>query len=211
MKKPIVNYAELRDAELLAFGRSIYSAMNGNVNFPNPIPNMPAFLLALDAYDDALTEAKTGSRNAVAVKNAGKLNIVTKLRSQANYVNSVCNGDPVMLASSNFKLAKDREPVYIGQPVIAAVLQGLNAGSMIVKVQTDKGAISYLYQTAPDPINEQTEWITVADTRIKYEFTGLEEGKKYWFRVAAVGSNGQTVYSTEVAQFVMQRSLTKAA
>ena len=82
---------------------------------------------------------------------------------------------------------------------------------MIVKAQTDKGTVSLLYQVAPDPINEQTEWITVADTRVKYEFTGLEEGKKYWFRVAAVGSNGQIVYSTEVAQFVMQRTLTKAA
>lgn len=211
MKKSIVNYAGLRDAELLAFGRSIYPAMNGNANFPNPIPAMPAFLQALDAYDEALTDAKTGSRNAVAIKTASKLTIVTMLRSQATYVNSVCNGDPVMLASSAFKLAKDKEPVYIGQPIITAVLQGLNAGNMIVKVQTDKGAVSYLYQAAPDPINEQTEWITVADTRVKYEFTGLEEGKKYWFRVAAVGSNGQIVYSTEVAQFVMQRSLTKAA
>ena len=201
----------MRDAELLAFGRSIYPAMNGNVIFPNPIPAMPSYLQALDAYDDALTAAKTGNRNAVAIKNAGKQNIVTMLRSMATYVNSVCNGDPVMLASSAFKLAKEREPVYIGQPIITAVLQGLNAGSMIVKVQTDKGTISLLYQAAPDPINEQTEWITVADTRAKYEFTGLEEGKKYWFRVAAVGSNGQTVYSTEVAQYVMQRTLTKAA
>lgn len=211
MKKTIVNYAELRDAELLAFGRSIYPAMNGNVNFPNPLPEMPEFLLALDAYDDALTAAKTGNHNAVAIKTAGKLNIVTMLRNIATYVNSVCNGNPVMLASSGFKLAKDREPVYIGQPIITAVLQGLNAGSMMIKVQTDKGTISLLYQAAPDPINEQTEWVTVADTRGKFEFTGLEEGKKYWFRVAAIGSNGQTVYSTEVAQFVMQRSLTKAA
>lgn len=211
MKKSIVNYADQRDAELLAFGRSIYPAMNGNVYFPNPIPPMAAFLQALDAYDEALTDAKTGSRNAVAIKNASKLTIVSMLRSMATYVNSVSNGNPVMLTSSAFKLAKDREPVYIGQPVIAAVLQGSNVGGMIVKVQTDRGTVSLLYQAAPDPINEQTEWITVADTRTKFEFTGLEEGKKYWFRVAAIGSNGQIVYSTEVAQFVMQRSLTKAA
>ena len=51
----------------------------------------------------------------------------------------------------------------------------------------------------------------MADSRVKFEFTGLEQGKKYWFRVAAVGSNGQLVYSTEMAQYVLQRSLTKAA
>ena len=211
MKKVIINYASERDAEALVFGRGTYQAMNGNANFPNPVPDMPTFVDTLNLYDEALTAAKGGSHNAVAAKNALKQTLVSMLRSLGTYVNSVCNGNVEKLTTSGFRLSKDREPVHIVEPVITAVMQGLNAGSIVVKLQPVKGAISYLYEMAPDPINEQTEWTTVADSRVKFEFTGLEQGKKYWFRVAAVGSNGQLVYSTEVAQYVMQRSLTKAA
>jgi hypothetical protein len=50
-------------------------------------------------------------------------------------------------------------------------------------------------------------WISLPYGRSRYEITDLEQGKKYWFRVAAVGGFGQVVYSAEVPGFVMQRNL----
>lgn len=211
MKKVIINYGKLRESESYAMGRSVYQGMNGNASFPNPAPSMPVFLQTLDDYGQAITDAKTRDRNDVARKNTLQQTVISMMRDLAMYVNAVSKGSLVMLTSSGFTVAKDREPVYIGEPVITDVLQGINPGSIIVKIKAVKGAKSYLYEVAPDPINEQTEWTTIADSRVKFEFTGLEQGKKYWFRVVATGSKGQSVYSEEVAQYVLQRTISQAA
>jgi uncharacterized coiled-coil DUF342 family protein len=62
-----------------------------------------------------------------------------------------------------------------------------------------------------DILNYRTAWKSLPDSRSKYEITELEQGKKYWFRVAAVGGYNQIVFSQEVAQYVMQRDISSAA
>jgi transcriptional accessory protein Tex/SPT6 len=122
----------------------------------------------------------------------------------------VSQGDIDKLISSNFKLAKDREPVKLSAPVIKSVMQGVNPGTLVVSVKKDKGAVSYLYQIAEDPITDTTQWEGFGDSRTKFEFANLEQGKKYWIRVIAIGSNNQSVQSSEVAQYVMQRTMAVA-
>ena len=81
----------------------------------------------------------------------------------------------------------------------------------MVKTRGYKGVKGFLYQVAPDPLTDKTEWTTVASSRVKYEFDNLEQGKLYWFRIVAIGSNDQLVYSNTVSQYVMQRTQLMAA
>jgi len=39
-------------------------------------------------------------------------------------------------------------------------------------------------------------------TQRRYLFSGLESGKRYWVRVAAIGIEGQTVYSDPLSRLV---------
>lgn len=211
MKKVIINFSKLREADLLALGNSVAASMEGNTNFPSPPVTITDFKKTLADYGNAITEAKFGGRNAVSVKNTLQALMVITMRDIAMYVNAVCKGNVNMLTTTAFPLTRDREPIHLTAPVIKQVLQGLDAGSLIVKVTAVKGAKSYVYQLAPGAIPANADWQSFPDSRTRFEFTGLEEGKKYWFRVIAVGSNNQTVTSAEVAQYVLQRTISKAA
>jgi transcriptional accessory protein Tex/SPT6 len=207
MEKAIISYGKERDAETLSFSRIIIKHMDGNSNFPAPVPTVPDFTATVDSYDAALAAAGSNDRLAVAHKNTLKAEVAAGLRAWAMYVNTVSQGNADMIASSNFKRSKQREPVKLAAPVIKAVMQGLNPGSLLVIVQKPKGTLSLIYQIAKDPITDTTEWDSFGDTRSKFEFTNLEQGAKYWIRVIAIGSNNQSVQSEEVAQYVMQRTM----
>ena len=207
MNKVKTNFDRLRDAESLAFSRSIIQHMTGNPFFPAPTPAIPLFTDNVDDYGVQLSAAATGDRTAVVRKNLANLLVKSNLTDLALYVNSTAKGNLEMLASSEFPLVKERSRIIITEPVITAVLQGLNAGSVQIVCGTVHGAKSYQYQCAAETETGMGPWLSEPDSRSKYEFTGLEQGRKYWFRVAAIGGFGQKVFSTEVPGFVMQRNL----
>lgn len=211
MEKVIVDYNRLRDAEMLSFARIIIQHMDKNLNFPAPVPSVADFAATATDYEAALTDAGNRDRQAVSRKNTLKSAVLQGLRNWAMYVNTVSQGNPDKLISSNFKVAKQRGPVTLGVPVIKSVMQGMNPGTLTVVIEALKGAKSFNYQIAKDPITDTTEWETYGDTRTKFEFANLEQGQKYWIRVIAIGSNNQAVQSSEVAQYVMQRTMAAAA
>jgi hypothetical protein len=211
MKKVIIDYSKLRDAELLSFSKVVLQHINDNPNFPNPVPSVANMADSIANYETALTESGNHDRQAVSRKNTFKATLVDQLRQWAMYVNTLSQGDLDMLNSSNLKLPKQKEPVKINAPVIKWVMQGANPGTLVIAVNSQRGVKTYLYQIAADPITEDTQWESFGDSRTKFEFANLEQGKKYWIRVIAIGSNGQAVQSSEVAQYVMQRTMAKAA
>jgi hypothetical protein len=211
MDKVITDYNPLRDAETSTFGKVVIEHMENNEYFPNLEPT-PLVLKALFTnYDVALIASANGDRLAITQKNTLKRECVAGLRQWAMYVNTVSQGNADKIASSYFKKAKVRQPVILSAPVIKNVFQGVNPGTLIVTVVNGKGVKSYLYQIAEDPITETTEWESFGDSRKKSEFGNLAQGKKYWIRVIAIGGNGQAIQSSEVAQYVMQRTMAKAA
>jgi len=211
MKKVISNFDREREADTLTLGRSVSQKMSGNAFFPTPSPTMSTFTDNLDEYATALTAAKTGDRTAIVRKNLANQLVKSNLTDLALYVNSTSKGNLEMLSSSGLPLTKDRSRITITAPEIKSLLQGLNAGSMLLKASRIYGAKSYQFQCAMETATGRTAWVTVTDSRCKYEFTELEQGKKYWFRVAAIGGNGQVAYSSEVAAYVMQRDMIAAA
>lgn len=211
MSKAIINYSQLREAELASFAKSVYQSMLNNSNFPNPTPAMPAVLAATDAYADALVAAATRDRVAISKKNKLKVDLLDVLRNLGVYVNLVANGSNEIIDSSGLRRSKDREPVTLEVPVISSVDQGKQPGSVLINCISTKGAASYLYQATPDPITPNSVWKSLPDLRCKYEFNGLTEGALMWFKVVAVGTNRQTTESTEVPQYVALRSFKAAA
>ncbi len=211
MKKVITSYGKLREADLLALGNAVAASMEGNANFPSPSPTIIDFKKVLNDYGTAITEAKFGGRNAVAVKNSLQSLVSIDMRNLAMYVNTISKGNIDMLTSTAFPLTKSAEPVHIAAPVIKSLMQGLDAGSIILKTGAVRGAKSYIFDCALDNGDGKLDWQSFPGSRTKFEFTGLEQGKKYWFKVTAVGSNNQVVSCDEAAQYIMQRTLAKAA
>jgi hypothetical protein len=178
--------------------------MTNNPNFPDPNPKLEDVIKASQTYASLLLEAKGGDRIKVALKRTAKKDLVEILRALANYVMSVSRGDDGILATSGFALVKKRELApLLTNPQKFGVKPGLNKGEIMTSVERIPGARSYVHEYTMDPVTDASVWTSVASANRKHLFTNLQSGKTYWFRVAAIGINGQIVYSASLAHIVL--------
>jgi hypothetical protein len=202
ISKVITSFFEASDSIFSEKVQVILNAMPGNAGFPAPVP---ALTEIEDAFADFLTAkmaAATGNRAHIADKNA-KRGVLTRLiRALALYINLTAEGDRSLLLTTGFDVNKERQPVIITNPENLAIVNG-NTGELIVSVKTVKGATAYVHAYTTDAILAESSWVSVTTTSRKNIFTGLEPGKTYYCRVAAVGPKGQIKYSTIGSRMVV--------
>ncbi len=191
------------DADFLIQTTFVKDSMDGNPDFPNPVPPLAAFADAITSYSDSLGGAAAGNHALVAIKNEKRAELEAIYVQLGLYVMYVAAGNTAILASSGFTLAKEREPVYITNPGNVTLVNGVTSGELQSSVTNVKGSKIYLHQITDSQPDENTVWETRTCSRSKYTFKGLTPGKKYWVRVAATGSGDQIAYSTIASQFVL--------
>jgi hypothetical protein len=205
MKRLNLGFRRYTDAALLVEAQAILAALTGNAFFPTPTPTLPALESAIEAYMTALSAAQEGGKTDVATKNARKLELVDLLIQLGNYVMLTANGDEVMLVSSGIPVTKDRQPLPpLGTPEILKIENGINSGELLMTIAALPGARTYVYQYALDPLTDESSWVSNNSTLVKFSFSNLEAGKKYWFRVVAYGRNEQVVYSNPLLSKIVQ-------
>jgi hypothetical protein len=120
-----------------------------------------------------------------------------------NYVLYTCAGDRAKAISSGYSVAKPPSPApEVTKAENQKLENGLNAGELKYSFEKVPGARSYIYQMTQEPLTENSDWTNHMGTKRKFLFAGLESGKRYWVRVAAIGSGGQTVYSDPLSRLV---------
>jgi hypothetical protein len=204
MKIPKITmpFSGMSDSNFETKAQSIYARMLGNAYFANPTPTLAALLEAINAYSAALTLAQTREKNAVALKNDARAAVTALLIQLASFVMTAANGDKTKLISSGYDLASEGGVTNLEKPTSIELMDGKNAGELVVKIPSVKGAKSYGPQYTSDPLTADNQWVQVITTTSKYTFNGLGSGKKYWCRVAAVGPYGQVVYSDAISRVV---------
>lgn len=198
-----MGFASLSDTALVTQGQVVKTNMTDNLLFPTPVPSLADFIDALEAYTEALAAAASGDKTKVSVKDEQKAELVEAETELANWVTFNANGDATMLISSGFTLAKDPEPQELQPPGDFKVNNGANAGQIKTSARRPRAARSYQHEYCTDvTVTEASVWAITPSTRIRNSYTGLESGKKHWFRVGAVGSNGQLLYSEMISKIV---------
>lgn len=205
MKKINLGFSRYTDAALLVLAQAILDALTGNTFFPTPTPTLASLQTSITEYMDALSAAQEGGKTNVATKNARKQDLIEMLIQLGNYVTLTSNGYEVMLASSGFPLAKERQPMPpLVKPEITKIESGINSGELNVFINSIKGARTYVYQYTLEPLSESSNWVSNNSTHVKFAFDNLEAGKKYWCRVIAYGRNEQEVFSDPVLSRIVQ-------
>ena len=201
----IVNgFQNLSDANLETKTQYIITKMTDNPHFPTPVPTLQAIEDALTAFTAAAMAAKTGDKVAILDRDQKKETVANLLHEETLYVMYVAKGDKVVLASSGFDLSKDPEPAPpIGKPTgLVVSTDGLNTGKAFLQVKRVKGAKAYLYEYNASEELAESGWSAVNNTRSKALVSGLESGKRYWFRVTAMGSGNQAMTSDVVSRMI---------
>lgn len=113
------------------------------------------------------------------------------------------NGDATVLASSGYDLTKAPSSQTLSTPGLVSTKEGISTGMLEVSIAKPSGAKSYVHELTADPITADSTWQSIPGTSVKYTFSNLTPGKKYWARVAAVGKKAEIAYSEpQLSRFV---------
>ena len=197
-------FSEMSDAYLPVRAEFIVASMNGNPHFPAPVPTLAEMTTTIKDFRAAMDKAQTGNRLAASAKNQLKELLVNKLHLLGSYVLFAAAGNEVAASSSGFQVAKAAQPLPpLAKPGGLVLREGLNKGDLKLKMQRVKGARAYLYEITPSPVTADSHWRGTLSTITVCTFTGLESGREYNCRVAAVGKNQQVVYSDVVSRIAL--------
>lgn len=189
---------------LLVRSRFIQGNMTGNTNFPTPSPSLADLNATINSFDAAVQVAESGDRQAIAVRNQIRATLINQLHLLANYVLFTSAGNEVVAQSSGFTAGKQPEP----RPAMTApqgllLSNGVNKGELQFSFTKVNGASAYAHEITESPVTGQSQWKAVMNTRRKNVFAGLESGREYNCRVAAIGAKQQVVYSDVVSRIVL--------
>jgi hypothetical protein len=205
MKHPRLktDFSRLSDSDLEIKAQAIVVAMTDNAFFSTPVPALAVVTTHITAYATALSKAQTRDKAEIANKNFVRGVLETTLMALAGYVTFTSGGLESALVSSGFDLAKTAttQPP-IGMPENFLVLSGTNEGEIVSSVDRVSGARSYIHEYTPDPLVPGSEWTQQFTTVRKCTIADLDPGKKYWFRVAAIGPRQQITYTNPQLRMV---------
>jgi hypothetical protein len=202
MKRIVLSsYKNERDSDLTTTGKRIVEKMDNNPNFPNPPAALATLKQLLPGYHNAVANAKGRDKEMVAIKRAKKAEVIALLTELAAYVTLTCDGNEALLLNSGFHISGENGE----QRVLAIqklVVELGPPGEVTTRVKRVAGARAYMHQYTTEPPGSETVWISEGSTNAYYTFRGLKSAVKYWFRIVALGSAGQTVYSPVDARVV---------
>ena len=194
-QKALTNLSKVRDNDLTEISQTIVSKMTKNEDYPNPAPALSVVQAAIIEYSDALIKCDGGTKEDTAVKNKKRATLEEQLAHLGGYVNSIAEGDLVLLDRSGFPLSKLPEPVgFLPAPENFKVTDGENPGEIYYEMKPNKRAHGYIFIYAQVPAPEKLEdWHGKTSSMAKGWIRGLESGKKYAFKSAYSSSEADKI------------------
>lgn len=187
-------------------GRHIVASMTNNAGFPTPSPALAEVTAALDELDKsvaAIQTAKSEVATRVLAQDGAETKVNQLLTQLAGYVESVAGTDDTLITSAGMETRSSASA-----PQAPAVPQGLSAtaseheGQIILTWKAITNARSYAIEGSQDPTTSNSWTHFGVATSAKQTIPNLTSGKRYWFRVAAIGAGGQSGWSEPATKIV---------
>jgi hypothetical protein len=187
-------------SERIAKARQIVAALTGNASFPTPTPDLRSMTIAIDEADAAAAEALQARQTAkekTSVQNQKDEALSRMLSQIAAYVESVAGDDEQKILSAGMD-TRERAvaaTAATSEPQGLSVSAGDRDGELDLSWDKVTGAKSYVVEKSGDPPTA-TGWSHAGvSTKSTFTVSGLASGTRYWFRVAAVNTSGQSGWS----------------
>ncbi|MEY3898734.1 MAG: hypothetical protein RLZZ214_4256 [Verrucomicrobiota bacterium] len=191
--------------QLQNYAKSHRDAMVGNLNFVTPMPTVAVYDAAYSSYAgkmDEIAAAEVALQTLRAERDGMRVVMESNLNGRGSYVETQSQGEASQILSAAFEIQADATPTTsMDKPYNMAATMGNNDGEIDVSCHAVPKAKSYIYEirehsdtAAPGP------WGGAKfGTRSSMTFSGLVSGRKYAFRVRALGPNElESPWSDEV-------------
>jgi hypothetical protein len=195
-------FAKYTDSEIDPFTEGVITSLDGNQNFPSPIVPVAALQAALAQYRAAMAGMAQGGKQATALKNAMREEMLTLLRKEALYVQNASGNDLPVLLSSGFEAAStNRAQTPLDKPTIMDIQN--NASTQLqLRLTTVLNARAYEVQIKTGTGDWTTAGLFTRSRRIVV--ADLTPGTTYTFQARAIGgSTGYSDWSDPVSHMAM--------
>lgn len=201
-----LNLRNLSVTEKIARGRQIVTAMTNNPSFASPNPPLSDVTTALDDLEKAFASVQA-ARSEVATRTTTQDNasatLDQKLTQLAGYVESVAGKDDSLITSAGMETKASRSaPTVPTAPQGVSATAGEHEGEINLVWRPISNARSYVLEYSLDPATPNSWTHAGVATAANKTITGLTSGKRYWFRVAAIGAVGQSGWSEHATKVV---------
>ncbi|MEO7309510.1 MAG: fibronectin type III domain-containing protein [Chitinophagaceae bacterium] len=172
----------------------IIKAMTGNPNFPTPKPSIAELTAATDGLENAFQAADAGDRNLKAAMLKREEDLDFKISLLAAYIQNESEGDEEKIRSAGFEVRSAATPPTELEHVsnLRATMSERN-GEVSLAWKPLAGARTYVIEKSADGNNG---WVICGhSTRAHGIVTGLPSLVHAYFRVAGIGSTGQSPWS----------------
>jgi hypothetical protein len=205
MAKVKLNFRNLTVPEKVARAQQVVAALTGNSHFPTPHPalaEVSAAAAALAAAAEAAQAARREAQSRTAAREAREDELTQLITQLGGYVESVAGGDEALIMSAGLETRS--EPTADSSAPAAPETLTATTGDREREVElawdTVRGARSYVVERATDPQAADSWTQAGVSPRSSLVVEGLESGKRYYFRVAAVTLNGQSPWSNHAVK-----------
>lgn len=201
-----LNLRNLSVTDKIAKGRQIVTALTNNASFPNPHPSLADVNAALDRLATAyalVQSTKSEAATRVVTQNNEETNLDQVLTQLGSYVESIAGRDDSLITSAGMDTKGSRSaPTAPTPPQSVSASAGQHDGEINLVWKPVPNARSYIVESSLDP-TAATSWTQVGiATSASKTIRDLTTGKRYWFRVAAVGTVGQSGWSEHATKIV---------
>jgi predicted phage tail protein len=198
MPKVKLNFRGLSIRAKTAKARQVRDSLTGNPNFPDPHPALADVTALINAVDNKAGEvdATTQLRKTQTTELGALEDQLDAVMAQlASYVDSVAAGDEAKIQSAGLdtRSAPSTTTEPPSAPSALDVTVGDRDGELDASWDTVAGAKSYVLELSEDQPNAWKH--AGVATRSKFTLSGLDSGKRYWIRVNAINSVGQSGWS----------------
>ena len=199
MSKIKLNLRSLSVPEKIGKGRQIVASMTNNSSFATPHPpltDITTFLTTLEETYKAHQAVKADVKTRASAQDVAESRVDQALSQLAAYVESVAGKDETIIASAGMQSKASRSaPSVLSAPEGLMTSPGDHEGEIDLWWKKVENARSYIIQSSADPPTADSWSHADVATASSRTIQNLTSGRKYWFRVAAVGSLGQSGWS----------------
>ena len=200
--KPLLDFYPYSPLIKVGFFRNIAGHMASNpVFFNSPVP-MEEVNAAIDAFEAAILDAKDGSHTAKAIMREHELLLNTMFTTLNHFVNTVANGDEVIVRGSGFNVLK--QPVPHSKSILELRYTDHSGTLLLVAAKIGK-VIAFTWQVymGVAPIAE-SDWVPLKTTaQSRYTLEGLIPGHYISVRVALISAAGISDFCAPVTILII--------
>lgn len=204
MPKVKLNLRNLTTPEKIARAQQIVAALTGNADFPTPHPplaEVTAAAGALEVAANAAQAARLEAKRRTAARDAKEDDLTRLVTQLGAYVESVAGDDEARIMSAGLEMrsARTTDSSAPTAPETLTATTGNHEGEVELSWDTVRGARSYVVERSTDP--QAASWTpSGVSPRSSLIVEGLDSGKRYYFRVAAITLNGQSPWSNHAVK-----------